>query len=345
MVEWGVARQIARVASRSEESPDLGLDVTAMARGLEEAVIAHTGLRPEGAIPPVEVVTREEWAAANLTTLAEMLEPVTNRLDERLTVAGPLTGVLRAGTGVTLATQVGLLSGYLARHVLGQYELSLLAPAARPRLLLVALNLDRAARSLDVDRDSFLRWVTIHELVHALQFGGVPWLRGHLGGLLREYIDTVDADGPAASGRLPALPGPTELLGRLREGGVGALVQSPAQRDILERVQVAMAVVEGHAEHVMDALGPDLVPQHAGLRAALERRRADRPLVQRILMQLIGMDMKMRQYRDGKAFCDAVAAKGGPAAFVELWRSPGALPAMDELTRPELWLERIAAEH
>jgi len=343
MVEWSVARQVARIASRSEEPSDLGIDVLAMARDLEPAVVAHTGLTPVDPIPPVEVVSRNAWAAANLATLEQMLAPMTGRLDGRLAAAGPLAGVLRAGTGITLGAQAGLLTGYLSRHVLGQYELSLLAPAVQPRLLLVATNIDQAAGSLGVHRESFLRWVTIHELVHALQFGGVPWLRGHLGGLMEEYLATLDADAPGPGGRLPSLPNPAELVARVRDDGLSALVQTPRQREIIERVQLAMAVVEGHAEHVMDALAPDLVPSHAGLRAALERRRASRSPVQRILMQLLGMEMKMRQYRDGKAFCDAVAARGGPDALAQLWREPDALPSVDELAHPDRWLERTAA--
>ena len=103
-----------------------------------------------------------------------------------------------------------------------------------------------------------------------------------------------------AAGGAPSLPGPGELVARFQEGGLAALVQSPAQREIMERVQVAMAVVEGHAEHVMDALAPELVPHHEGLRDAMERRRDDRSAPQRILMRLLGMDMKMRQYRRGQ---------------------------------------------
>ena len=143
-------------------------------------------------------------------------------------------------------------------------------------------NLDSAAAELGVDRDSFLRWVTIHELVHALQFSGVPWLRGHLGELLREFLETVDVRiDRGAAGGLPSVPNPSVLVARFREGGLAAIVQTRAQRDDHGApVQVTMAVVEGHAEHVMDALAPELVPEHEGLRDAMEpapRRAARRP--------------------------------------------------------------------
>ncbi len=342
MIDWGVARQIARFASRSGGVPDLGLDLPALARELEAPVAEHTGLTPAEPVPAVEVVARDQWAEANLATLSDLLDPVAERMEHRFDAAGPFAGALRAGAGVTMAAEVGLVTGFMAQHVLGQYELSLLALHPRPRLLMVAPNLDEAAAKLGADRESFLRWVTIHELVHAFQFGGVDWLRDHLGGLLREYLETVDVQiSSGAAGGLPSLPDPADLVARFREGGLAALVQTPAQRDILERVQVAMAVVEGHAEHVMDVLAPELVPRHEGLRESMERRRDDRSAPQRILMRLLGMDMKLRQYRQGKAFCDAVATEGGTALLNRVWESPDALPTAAELDQPERWIARL----
>jgi putative hydrolase len=106
----------------------------------------------------------------------------------------------------------------------------------------------------------------------------------------------------------------------------------------MDRMQAAMAVVEGHAEHVMDALAPELVPQHEGLRDAMDRRRASRSAPERILMRLLGMEMKMRQYRLGKEFCDAVVAEGGIAGLNKVWRGPDALPTLAQLERPHEWL-------
>lgn len=343
MVDWGVARRIARFAGRSAEMPRLGLDLAVLARELEPHVVTHTGLDPVEAVPSAETVSRPEWADANLNTLAELMAPVLDQLEEKLSSAGPLAGALRAGAGVAVAAELGLVTGYLSQHVLGQYELSLLAPEPAPRLLLVAPNLVAASESLAVDRDSFLRWVTIHELVHALQFGGVPWLRPHVGGLLREYLDTVDVTvPPGMAGGRPSLPNPADLAARFREGGLVALVQTREQRDLLDRIQVVMAVIEGHAEHVMDALAPELVPHHEGLRAAMERRRDSRSAPQRVLMRLLGMEMKMRQYRDGKAFCDAVAREGGPSLLRGVWDGPEALPDGAELADPARWIARRA---
>jgi coenzyme F420 biosynthesis associated uncharacterized protein len=341
MVDWSLARQVARFAARSDDVPDLGLDLPALARELRESVAQHVRLQPAGAVPEAELVARPVWAQANLDSLATLLDPVAERLEGRLATAGPFAGALRLATGVTLAAEVGLVTGYMSQRVLGQYELALVQPDSPPRLLFVPLNLKRAVAELRVDREGFLRWVTIHELTHALQFGGVPWLRGYLGGLLHSYLETVDVRiERGAAGGLPSLPNPAELVERFREGGLAALVQTREQRGIVDRMQAAMAVIEGHAEHVMDALAPELVPHHEGMRAAMDDRRRSRSAPERILGRLLGMDLKLRQYELGKSFCDTVVESGGIARLNAVWEAPEALPTLSELDDPAAWMAR-----
>jgi coenzyme F420 biosynthesis associated uncharacterized protein len=368
MVDWPMAERVARLTARSNDVPALGVDLPALAAEFEPRVEAYTGLVASEPIPVPEIVGREGWATANLAAMAELMRPVEERMEGRFSGMGRLAGPLRAGAGVALAAELGAVVGYMSQRVLGQYELSLIAGTAKPRLLFVGTNLLGAASTLGVDREAFVRWVAVHELTHALQFGGVPWLRGHLGGLLREYLETVDVkidagsrDGDATTpdaapsslngqsgglvDRLRALdlPDPRELADRFREGGIAALVQTEDQRALMDRMQAAMAVVEGHAEHVMDALAPDLVPQHEGLRAAMEARRSNRSAPERVLMRMLGMELKMRQYRLGKQFCDAVVAEGGMDALNQVWESPEALPTLVEIERPGDWLARRAA--
>ena len=344
MVDWSLARQVARLAAGAETGPvDLGVDLVALSSEMQEPVASFTGLEPEGAVPAGELLSRTEWASVNLDNLAEMLDPVAARLDKRLDFAGPLAGALRLGAGATLAAEAGLVLGYASTRVLGQFELSLLPPERPPRLLYVAPNLARAVRELDVDRDSFFGWIAIHELTHAFQFQGVGWLRDHLRGLMREYLETVEVriDSGAAGG-LPSLPRPAEFVEAFREGGLAALVQTREQRDLMNRLQAAMAVIEGYAEYVMDALGPRLLPAYEGLREAMERRRRSRSTPERILGRLLGLDLKMRQYELGRAFCEAVANEGGMEALNRVWESPDALPDLGELDRPPDWVARTA---
>ena len=341
MIDWSLARQVARLAAGAGDREGPDADVTALCAEMEPHVAAYTRLVPSSPLPAPELVTREEWSAVNLASLADMLDPVAERLESRLDFAGPLAGALKAGATATLAAEVGLVVGYLSQRVIGQYEVSLLGGDAPPRLLFVGPNLRKAVRELDVDPDAFHRWICAHELTHVFQFQGVPWLRGHLSALVREYLSSVEVRiERGVAGGLPSLPNPSHLVDAFREGGLATLVQTREQRALMARMQVAMAVVEGYSEHVMDAIAPETIPGHAGLREAMDNRRRSRSAPARMIERLLGFELKLRQYEQGKRFCDAVVAAAGMEALNRVWESPGALPTPEELEAPESWLER-----
>jgi coenzyme F420 biosynthesis associated uncharacterized protein len=231
------------------------------------------------------------------------------------------------------------VSGFLAGRVMGQYEFPVLDPAGPARLLFVAPNLGHAATALDAEPDQLLRWVALHETTHALQFGAVPWLREHIAATVRELLESASVD----PGRLLKLPDLNDLRGlveSVREGGVAAVALGPEKRELLDRMQAFMAVLEGYAEHVMDAVGEDHLEDLGSLRGALDRRRRERSGFLRVLERLIGMDLKLRQYEQGKLFCDAVVARGGIEALNRVWESPAAMPTLAELEAPSTWIER-----
>jgi uncharacterized protein (DUF2342 family) len=255
----------------------------------------------------------------------------------------------------------------LSQRVLGQYDVSLLDASAPPRLLLLAPNLAGAAHNLGVDRDELIAWVAIHEITHAVQFSGAPWLREHLGGMLRELIDGLqigpvgrshDGDSSTASEDSSWLPDPRTLdpralLNRAREGELQELIDRARRGELLriglgderwalvERMQATMSLIEGHAEHTMDAVGAEVLPSLDRLRAAMTRRRESRTLPWRVLERLLGLELKMRQYEVGRSFCDAVVDAGGPELLALAWRSPAELPSTEELSEPSRWIERM----
>ena len=342
MVDWSLARQVARLAAGSGEPPGEDPDIAAICAEMERHVAAYTGLELATAAPDPELVGREEWAAVNLETVAQLLDPVAERLEGRMEFAGPLAGALKAGASATVAAEAGLVVGYVSQRVLGQYELSLLGGDAPPRLLFVAPNLRKAVRQMEVEAEPFHRWICAHELTHVFQFQGVPWLRQHLSGMVREYLSTMEVRiDRGAAGGLPSLPNPSRIVELFREGGLAALVQTREQRALMARVQAAMAVVEGYSEHVMDAIAREAIPGHEKLRSAMDARRRSRSAPERILERLLGFDFKLRQYELGKRFCDAVADAAGMDGLNRVWESPEALPTTAELEEPAAWLERL----
>ena len=186
-----------------------------------------------------------------------------------------------------------------------------------------------------------LTWIAFHEVTHAVQFSGVPWLRPHLAGLLRELLASLEMKiDPRAMLRLPSLDDARGLVSALKQDGLVTALVGGDRRELFDRVQGVMGVIEGHAEHVMDVVGASALPSLAELRSALDRRRHERPPLLALLERLIGLEAKLRQYEDGKRFCDAVAAAAGPAGLHRVFDGPEQIPTVAELHDPEAWMRR-----
>ncbi len=251
------------------------------------------------------------------------------------------------------------------------------APAGR--LTLVAPNIVMVERELGVDSHDFRRWVCLHEETHRIQFTSVPWLRSYVQGQMTEFLLASDLDpgsildriraaadavagavrpgrpdrpdgtdrpgGPGAPGA-PGEPGAARGAGGPRGGHAGSLIealQTPRQREILDRLTAVMTLVEGHGDYVMDAVGPAVVPSVAQIRARFAARRASAGRVEQAIRRLLGIDLKMRQYEQGSKFVATVVREAGMNGFNAVWTSPETLPTRDEITNPLAWLERMDA--
>ena len=356
MIDWIVAERLAAlIAGRGDAPPPASVaKLAATAQDAERRVARYTGLTPVRPLPPPEAIARREWIHANVATMSRMLDPVLERAQDRLSSRRRPT-IIRGGglapaamsltVSVAVTAELAVVLGFLAQRVLGQYELVLLDDGESPtppRLLFVMPNLGSAVASLDVPEDEFLTWVTLHEVTHAVQFSGVPWLQGYLGGLLSQLLSSAELRMDAPRGRrLPSRAQLARSLRAARDGDVVGIFAGPVERETLDRVQAAMAVVEGHAEHVMDAVAPELLPSLPRLRASLDRRRKTQKGLSRILGKLLGMEMKMRQYEQGKFFCDAIVEAAGTEALVRVFSAPEALPSLDELAAPADWIARM----
>jgi coenzyme F420 biosynthesis associated uncharacterized protein len=342
MIDWVLAERIAGYVAGSGDGRLPTADLDALAADSERRVTAYTGLHPARPLPKPEGIGRREWVTTNLGAMRLLLDPVLKRADHRL---GPLRPAIQIGVGLVLSTEVGVVVGYLAQRVLGQYELVLLDEAVDerpPRLLFVLPNLGQAMRAFGAEEREFMTWVALHEVTHAVQFAGVPWLHGHLAGLVKEMLATAEVrlERPRRL-RVPTGEELKRMLNGLRHGDLVSIVTTPEERETLNRVQAVMAVIEGHAEHVMDAVAPELLPSLPELREALDRRRRSQSGLARLVARLLGLDLKLRQYEQGKRFCDAVVDQAGAEALQKVFSGPEALPTLQELDDPTRWLARV----
>jgi coenzyme F420 biosynthesis associated uncharacterized protein len=356
LVDWGVAARTAELVGglgspldRSGNDRASPIDPAWLAAACTEsleAITAYTRLEPNRPAPAPLLVDRRAWARNGLETLAVAARPIEQRVAGELGLPGPLGTAARKIVGTGVGAEAGVAVGYAARHVLGQYDVAVLGPPRVARLLFVGPNLTEARLRLRADEAVFVRWIALHEMTHVAQFEGVGWLLPHLRELVDRLIEGTAADLDARrlartlADRLRS--GPRQVARSLLRGELLRSLSDPAQRALFDRLQATMSAIEGHAEHVMDACGSAVDDRVEELRRRLDARRRRGGLGE-VIARLLGIDLKLRQYERGKAFCDGVAEAGGPEALEMLWRSPAHLPEIGELERPRAWLERVAA--
>jgi coenzyme F420 biosynthesis associated uncharacterized protein len=342
VIDWILAEKIAGYVAGTGDAPLPRTDLRPLATEAERRVAQYTGLTPVRPLPPPEGIDRREWVRSNVVAMRKLMDPVLERAGEGM---GPLRPAVSLTVGLMVTTEVAVVLGYLAQRVLGQYELVLLDEATEdhpPRLLFVLPNLGAAVKSFGAPEDEFMTWVALHEVTHAVQFSGVPWLQSYVAGLVRELLKGAELriETPRKL-RLPGLSELKRVAGAVRSGDLISIVTTPAERATMDRVQAVMAVIEGHAEHVMDAVAPELIPSLPKLRASLDRRRKSQSGLSRLLAKLLGLELKMRQYEEGKFFCDAIVDAAGTEALVRVFASAEELPTLTELSDPPAWLARV----
>jgi len=337
MVDWDLATAIgSRLSGQGPTvTPDEAAAVVAQLRGAADRstglVRDFTGLVAEERSAPVLVVDRPGWVRANAEAFSTMLAPVVARLTEK---KGEPTGVARAVGSRVTGTEVGLLLGFLASKVLGQFD-----PFHEPsgRLLLVAPNVVHVERELRADPADFRLWVCLHEETHRVQFTAVPWLRDHLFAQVATLADTIDPGGMLEDGV-------KRVSEALRGNGTGSVLDAlstPEQKEILDRVTGVMSLLEGHADVVMDGVGPQVIGSVAEIRRKFDQRRKGVGVLDRFLRRLLGLDAKMAQYRDGAKFVRGVVDKVGMADVNAVWERPENLPSKAEIATPEAWVDRV----
>ncbi|WP_245916683.1 zinc-dependent metalloprotease [Nocardioides gansuensis] len=336
MVDWDFAVTLgAKVAGEGPEvtSADAATVVAELRADADRStalVRDFTGLVAAERTAPVLIVDRRGWVQANADGFSRILEPMISRLAEKRGVPQGLS--LTIGSRVTGA-EVGLLLGFLGTKVLGQFD-----PFYEPsgRLLLVAPNIVHVEREIDADESDFRLWVCLHEETHRVQFTAVPWMRDHLFSQMQALTETMEPSRML-----------DDVLRRVSEairGGGGSLldlVSSPEQKAIIDRITGVMSLLEGHADVVMDGVGPSVIPSVDVIRARFNERRKGVGTLDRVLRRLLGLDAKMAQYRDGAAFVRHIVDQAGMEQFNAVWEEPAHLPSKAEIGDPAAWMRRV----
>ncbi len=351
MIDWKFAQATATRLSRpgpemsAAEVAETVEELRVGAARSEAPVRDFTGLHSThalGAPSPVLVVDRPRWVEANLSTFQLMMDPINAKLAE----TGKLpTGLSRSVGEKVSGAELGALMSFMSTKVLGQFDPFWTGPHGEGgRLLLVAPNIVAVQRQLDVDPHDFRLWVCLHEETHRVQFTGVPWLREHLRSLMEEFIDATDLDPQAMSAMLQqALSQAVKVAKGDPDASLASMFQNERQSQIVDQMTGVMSLLEGHADVVMDDVGPEVIPTVAHIRRKFSQRRAGGSGLDKLIRRLLGLEAKMAQYRDGAVFVRHAIDTVGMDGFNAVWSHPSHLPTRSEILEPSTWVSRVHA--
>ncbi|WP_210424406.1 zinc-dependent metalloprotease [Gephyromycinifex aptenodytis] len=344
-IDWDFARATARRLAPpgpkiSAQEARAAVDELRAAAARAHGPVAETArLHTPPDTPDALVVDRPTWVDVNISSFSGLMDPVVAKLLER--PGRPMPQAMRFVGGKATGTEVGTLLSFLSTKVLGQYDIAPGRPAQYARLLLVAPNVVEVERELGLNPSDFRLWVCLHEETHRVQFTANPWLRDHMAQASRSVLSELAPDMDTLTERLRMIA--TQLPEAMRRGGTGllGLIATPEQQRHIAEVTAFMALLEGHADVVMDDVGPAIVPSVETIRAKFDRRREGMGPVDIIIRRLLGLEAKMAQYRDGAAFVRGVTSKVGVDGFNAVWTSPQTLPTPEEISDPARWVARV----
>jgi len=342
-VDWEFAKTTGRTlvaAGPSVSADEAAAEVGAIRESARKAhgPVAETSrLQTPDDAPEALVIDRPTWIAMNADSMGAMLDPAFEQIMSRRSVPAP-SGLAASIGGKVTGAEAGALLAFMSSKVLGQYDL---APGGTPALLLVAPNLVQVQRELGVDAEDFRAWVCMHEETHRVQFTAVPWLRDHMVAEARTLATEMAPDQDRLQELTKALREKLPEVFTSGSGGITELVMTPEQREKLAQLTAVMSLLEGHADVVMDDVGPAHIPTVAEIRSKFTERRKGAGAVDKMLRRLLGLEAKMRQYRDGAAFVRGVQERVGVDGFNAIWTSPETLPKPLEITDPAAWVTRV----
>ncbi len=347
MIDWEQARSVALRVSQWDQAPIADRvfrrdQYVRLVKRSEPLIADYLGVQLPAPISRVYVFDRREWLEANFVSFEQLFRPIEAIYERNGGANGAMAILLGDLNSKVLGTQIGALLGYLARRVLGQYDLSLLSPDPETRgaLYYVEANISQVQAGLGLNDEDYRLWIALHETTHAFEFEAYPWVRAHFNDLLQQYFDQLNT-------QLESLgSGLIHLAGRVAQSfGTGThwieAVQTPQQRVIFDKLQALMSLVEGYGNHVMNVVGRQLLPSFDTIEQRIAERLQTRPLVEQLFNRLTGMDLKLAQYQQGEAFVNAVVDARGITFAARVWERVEHLPTMGEIRNPQQWVSRM----
>src|SRR3954471_17065451 len=348
-VNWEAAHDVARaVAARGGDPTVTDAEQRQVAEALRTAGLWLDRVTElPSATARSEAWSRAEWVEKTLPTWKGIVEPIATSVAEAMTAAmasqapeemrsmlGSALPMVRRMGGAFFGAQLGQALGALAGEVVGAGDTGIpLLPAGRPALL--PANVAAFGAGLGLDGDEVRLYLALREAAHARLIAGVPWLRAHLLGAVEEYARGITIDADALEEAVRSVdPSDPEALQEALSSGLFEPQAAPRQRAALDRLETALALVEGWIDEVVDAAAASTLPHREALRDAARRRRAAGGPAEHIFASLVGLELRPRRLREAAAVWAALTAARGIAGRDALWAHPDLAPTEESFADP-----------
>ncbi|MBF4160702.1 zinc-dependent metalloprotease [Nocardioides acrostichi] len=348
-LNWELAVDTARktVAQKPDPTPtQKQKDAVADSLRLADHWLDAVTELPSG-ITTTAAWSRAEWVVHTADVWRVLVEPVAQQSvdslgkalpDQARAMSGPLLGMIGSAIGGMLASQSGSGIGALAHEVLGASEVGV--PLTKPGVAaLVPTNVEAFAEGLDVSDDDVLLYLALREAAHQRLFAGVPWLREHVLGAVRDYAEGIEINTEAIQQRIEEQmrgidPADPASMQQLLDGGMFDLPKSPRQDAALKRLEVVLALVEGWVDEVVGQATDGKMPAAPKLREAMRRRRASGGPAEETFASLVGLELRPRRLRDASTLWGSLRTRQGVEGRDGVWHHPDLLPTDADLDDP-----------
>lgn len=306
----------------------------------------------DGGAPP-QVLTRAQWLDRTGDGWRAIVEPIIEGLGDALERTSSAGG--DAPEGFDLGAMMGPLMKQSASMMYRDRLKRELSKVARDTLTGAEIGVNLAAdtavtvlpanvaaftQDLDGVESDLLLVLLLREAARQRLFRHVGWLSPQLLALMSHYAREITIDLDAIAEKFS--PERMEQLSVEDLGKIGEEVQvsffrpasTPEQLDILERLGVLLALVEGWVDHVTGKVMAKWMPHAPQLGETLRRRRAAGGPVRQVFRELMGLELTPRLVRDAENLWAAVEHDRGVEGRDQVWSHPDLLPTAAHLADP-----------
>ncbi|MDR0432943.1 MAG: zinc-dependent metalloprotease [Bifidobacteriaceae bacterium] len=345
-VNWESAHELARHVASAGGDPSVS---DAQAKQVRDALgVADLWLDSATAFPAsggqALALSSAQWIETTWDAWRRMVGPVATSVADVLANAivrhqehapgeatDELLSMMRAMSAAAFAMQIGKSIGDMSREVMGLTDVGL--PLTDPRSTgLLPASIERFADGLAANLDEVRLFLAVREAASARLFTHARWLGPHLLGAVAAYINEVDVDIERIERAVADIdPSDESALREALANGAMALNHTPAQTAALERLETALALVEGWVDEVSRTAVTDRLPHAAGLGEMIRRRRVMGSPAERAFGTLVGLTLRPRRAREAAALWRSVADAEGLEGRESIWSHPDLLPTSADL--------------